>query len=423
MDASGDTAVLKPGEEEQHETQAGEEEDLDQELAKMTVEDLIQKVQLVQTDGTVDSGTNTQPDWEEQVSAMFECSSKLMEEYSRLLKKQEEEEEEHVKHKQQLQRMKEEALRQQQAQLEKIDSLKVKLQLNNSKTTRKNFLSKKQEVTSERSRAEEERNRLLRELEESDRKLRTLSEQHSEEQRRSGEELEELRREMQRVTKEAQEAQLQALRDEVTAVEKQRDAAVSHIEAWLREVSQYLHALREEFPQQYQTDRAKWERNEGLVRKNKAELQNRFREVLQQLHQGRELEALPRINMPVLPQVPMADLRLRQVMKSLAPPPLPVHPAHQPLPPQRLPHFFPPHLRQPPPPQYHAPFHPPPPMYFQPPRAPPPFQPVRLPPQHQFLPRTASSLRVTPPPSLSPSPPVVPSPPPPWSEYGDRLGG
>ncbi|XP_013885186.1 RING finger protein 214 [Austrofundulus limnaeus] len=52
-------------------------------------------------------------------------------------------------------------------------------------------------------------------------------------------------------------------------------------------------------------------------------------------------------------------------------------------------------------------------MYFQPPRAPPPFQPVRLPPQHQFLPRTASSLRVTPPPSLSPSPPVVPSPPPP----------
>uniref|UniRef100_A0A087X3Z8 RING-type domain-containing protein n=1 Tax=Poecilia formosa TaxID=48698 RepID=A0A087X3Z8_POEFO len=211
---------------------------------------------------TMDTGVNTEPDWESQVAAVFQFGSQLKERYENL----------------------QEGIRQHQALLEKLESLRVKLQ---------------------RNRAEEERNRLAKELEESDRKLSALSEEQSEEQRRWAEELEQLRREMERVKKEAAKAQLQALRDEIAAVEKQRDGAMSRIEAWLKEVAQYLNTLRVEFPQQYHHDRGKWEKKEGLVRKSQAELQSRFQEVLQQLQQGRELESLPRINVPTLPHVPM----------------------------------------------------------------------------------------------------------------------
>ncbi|XP_040012131.1 RING finger protein 214 isoform X2 [Xiphias gladius] len=411
---------LLPREELVEEEEREVEEEL--ELANMTAEDL-----SVQTDCTTkDSGVNTEPDWESRVLAMLEYSSSLSEQYGRLMKKQDEEEVAHKKHKQQLQKKKEEATCQHQALLDKLESLRVKLQLNNSKAARKNFLAKKQEMTSEKNRAEEERNRLAKELEESQRKLTALTEEQSEEQRRWQEELEELRQEMERARKEAQEAELLASQEERAAVEKQRDVAMTRIAAWLREVGQYLNVFRVEFPQQYPHERLKWEKKEGLVRRNQAELQSRFQEVLQQLQQGKDLESLPRINVPSLPQVPMADLRFSQVMQSLVQPQF----VPRPLPAQRHPYYYQEQYQPPRRPQYrqrypHPRPHPPPEHYFQPPPPPPPqyqpphqFQPLQ-PPQPQFQPHIRAPVRVTPPPSLSPSPPVqpihpvVPSPPPP----------
>ncbi|XP_063752364.1 RING finger protein 214 isoform X2 [Eleginops maclovinus] len=365
-------------------------------------------------------GVNTDADWESQVVAILVKSSSLTEQYNNMKKQQCEEGVAQEKQKQHVQKRKEEATQQHQALLDKLESLRVKLQLNNSKATRKNFLAKKQEMTSEKNRAEEERNRLVKELDENEIKLAALIEEQSEEQRRWQEELDELRQEMERVKKEAQESELLALQDEISAVEKQKEVAMARIEGWLREVGEYLNTLRAECPQQYPHERQKWEKKEGLVRRNQAELQGRFEEVLQQLQQGRELETLPRINVPSLPQVPMANLRFNQVMQSLARPqfmpPPPQIPVNRPFPPLRHPHYYQQPFQPPPQPQFrHRYHHPPPPQQFQPPL---PHQPVHLPSSY-FQPHIRAQMRVTPPPSLSPSPPVqpvhpvVPSPPPP----------
>lgn len=84
--------------------------------------------------------------------------------------------------------------------------------------------------------------RLAKELEEKEKQLTALLEEQTEEQQRCQEELKELKQEMEQVQKEVQEATQLAVEDEVTAVEKQRDVAMAHIETWLTEVCSTMSA-------------------------------------------------------------------------------------------------------------------------------------------------------------------------------------
>lgn len=334
-------------------------DDLEVELAKMNVEDLIQKVQAVQTDNqTAEVAVNTGADWENGVSAIFDLHSTLMVQHEDLARRQDEEEVEHEKLRQQLQKKKDDATCQHQALLDKLESVRVKLQLNNSKAAKKNFLAKKQEMSGEKSRAEEDRNRLSKELQDTEQKLTALAEEQRVEQQHWKEELEELNREMQRLRGEVTEAQKQAQRDEISVVEKQREVAMAHIDAWQREVNQYLNTLQVECPQAYPQGRIIWEKREVLVRKHQAELQSRFQDVLQLLQQGRDLQTLPRINMPALPEVPTVQQKFNQVMKRVRPPNPPMHqaPINQPFLTQGPPHFYP--QRLPPHPQFRVPYNP-----------------------------------------------------------------
>ncbi|XP_077416795.1 uncharacterized protein rnf214 [Vanacampus margaritifer] len=344
-----------------------------------TMADIIGHEKSVQTDvmasdaiTTTDAGVNMEADWEEQLVTMLECGIALAEEHNNLVKQRQREDAERQKKTAEMQKKKADTIRQHQVQLDKLDTLRVKLQLNNSKSTRKNFLSKKMEVCAEKSRAEDDRNRLTKELQESADKLTELAREQDEDQRTSQKEMDTLKEEMDRVRQEAKDAEILALQDQLSAVEAQRDVAMERIKAWLKEVSEYVLSLR---PAHHQ-EKASWAVKEAAVRRNQAELEKRFEEVLAQLHQGHELESLPRINVPALPYIPTAELKFKQMMKSLNPMP----------PPQQAPLY-----RMPPSPQ----------RYY----APPPMYPQRHPPPH---------ARSTPPLSHSPTPPaypVAPSPP------------
>ncbi|XP_066567648.1 RING finger protein 214 isoform X4 [Amia ocellicauda] len=100
------------------------------------------------------------------------------------------------------------------AVFDKLEALRDKLALNCSKTTKKNFSVKKQELTKERDRLKEESNRLAQELEEEERRLALLINEQNQERESWESELMELRRATAELRRKVEEARQSTLRDE-----------------------------------------------------------------------------------------------------------------------------------------------------------------------------------------------------------------
>ncbi|XP_077445296.1 uncharacterized protein rnf214 [Stigmatopora argus] len=293
----------------------------------LIIEDIIGHHKSAQTDATAsaglsmaDAGVNTAADWEEQLKASLEVAEERAAEEDQLVKRRQYDDEEREKTMALMQEKKMETQREYQALIEKMNSVRMQLKLNNSKITDENFESKKQQFSSEKTSAEDEKKRLSDELEELTAKLSALTREQQEEKDRWDVELIELKKEMERVRQEAEESESAALRHQIRAVEVQRDVAVKRIEACLAEMSEYVSSLQ---PAD-QDEKASWASKETVVRRNLTELQECSRDVLAKLKNRHQLDSLPCINMPTLPPIPTTELKLQQMISRLpaAPPPM-----------------------------------------------------------------------------------------------------
>ncbi|KAL0994272.1 hypothetical protein UPYG_G00120070 [Umbra pygmaea] len=268
-----------------------------------------QEEQGVQTDAwTADKDVNTDQDWESLMQSVDEYSTHLAQQYEDLQNQQQQDEAKHESHVTSLVQRKEDGVQQQQALLDKIESIRVKLQLNCCKTTRKNFAVKKKELSTEKSKMEVERDRLAQDLEDTTKKLALLIEEQNQEKLLWEQELAELNTEMERLQKESEQATQQAVRDEIAALEMQRDVTLSEVDDWLKVADRYINTLKLD-PSEYHTQqRLDWENNVKVVHSSLPGLRHEFSVHLAKLREGQLMEDLPDIRLPPLPPVPTVDL-------------------------------------------------------------------------------------------------------------------
>ncbi|XP_051750904.1 RING finger protein 214 [Ctenopharyngodon idella] len=265
--------------------------------------------QTVQTDDwTEESSTNTNEDWESDMRALEDYSIELNEQYEALAKQHEAEEEHHNICVHSLEKTRDDRNHQYQGFIEKIESLQIKLELNSSKTTRKNFMVKRQELTAEKDRMEEEKTRLAQDLEDTEKKLKMLIEEQSQEKLSWEQEIADLRVEMETLCRQAEQASQTVLQDEIAALEMQKELALSQVEGWIADAEKYLNFLRLHPSQQHLHQQQKWEHNVAMVRGSLVGLKNKFNENHQLLQRGEQLDSLPSVPLPLLPAVPTLEM-------------------------------------------------------------------------------------------------------------------
>uniref|UniRef100_A0A8C2IFX9 RING-type domain-containing protein n=1 Tax=Cyprinus carpio TaxID=7962 RepID=A0A8C2IFX9_CYPCA len=277
--------------------------------------------QTVQTeDWTEERSTNTNEDWESDMRALEDCSIELSEQYEALMKQHAAEQEEHNLRVCSLEKTKDDRNHQYQGFIEKIESLQVKLELNSSKSTRKNFMVKRQELTAEKERMEEEKTRLAQELEDTEKKLKMLIEEQSQEKLSWEQEIADLRVEMETLCRQAEQASQTVLQDEIAALEMQKELMLSQVEDWIADAEKYLNFLRLNPSQNLPHQRQKWEQNIAMVRSSLVGLKNKFNENRQLLQRGEQLDGLPSVPLPLLPPVPTLEMIMSPLQNPTSPP-------------------------------------------------------------------------------------------------------
>ncbi|KTF93470.1 hypothetical protein cypCar_00035742, partial [Cyprinus carpio] len=239
--------------------------------------------------------------------ALEDCS---IEQYETLMKQHAVEQEEHNLNVHCLEKTRDDRNHQYQGFIEKIESLQVKLELNSSKTTRKNFMVKRQELSSEKEQMEDKKTRLAQELEDAEKKLKMLIEEQNQEKLSWEQEIADLRVEMETLCREAEQASQTVLQDEIAALEMQKELALSQVEDWIADAEKYLNFLRLNPSQNHLLQRQRWEQNVAIIRSNLVGLKNKFNENHQLLQRGEQLDSLRSVALPYLPPVPTVSVCL-----------------------------------------------------------------------------------------------------------------
>ncbi|GAA6086857.1 RING finger protein 214 isoform X1, partial [Tachysurus ichikawai] len=235
-------------------------------------------------------------------------NNELTEECESLQKQQADEESEYKSQIENLKKLRDDKKRQHQALLDKIESVRLKLELNSSKTSRKNFSAKVEELTAEKDQKLEVVRRLTQELVELDGRLNMLTEEQKNDKLSWEQEIAALHQEAQSLSKQVEESNQAALKDERAALESERELVVSQVEDWIAEAERYLSTLRSDTSPKSKLHQNEWEQNVAMTRSRLGKLQSSYNENLKQLLQGKELDSLPKILPPLLPHIPMVSV-------------------------------------------------------------------------------------------------------------------